>query len=111
MRWPVLSLVGLVVLFFAAEAAARQVSPPGATGLRPWAGPPTQRSDAPVSKRTYPGAASGVDLQPCDEVPGALCGRVFVPLDRDRPSGAEIGIFFAVFPHTDQAAPADGAIF
>jgi pimeloyl-ACP methyl ester carboxylesterase len=34
-----------------------------------------------------------------------------VPLDRDRPGLATIGIFFAVFPHTDQAAPADGAIF
>jgi pimeloyl-ACP methyl ester carboxylesterase len=44
-------------------------------------------------------------------VPGGLCGRVEVPLDRDRPDGAQIGIFFAVFPHTDDSAHAGRPIF
>jgi pimeloyl-ACP methyl ester carboxylesterase len=34
-----------------------------------------------------------------------------VPLDRDRPQGAQIGIFFAVFPHTDAGAEAGRPIF
>jgi pimeloyl-ACP methyl ester carboxylesterase len=49
--------------------------------------------------------------EPCDEVPGALCGRVQVPLDRDQPGGAQIGIFFAVFEHSDDSARPGTPIF
>jgi pimeloyl-ACP methyl ester carboxylesterase len=104
MRRTVLSLVALAFLLSAVEAAAQPVVPaPGASSQRPWLGAPAVRAAAP--------AAPGADLAPCDEAPGALCGRVPVPLDRDEPGGEQIGIFFAVFPHTDAAAPAERTIF
>jgi pimeloyl-ACP methyl ester carboxylesterase len=108
MRRIALSLVALGFLLSAVEAVAQPVVPsPGSTGQRPWLGASPPSSATPAAAPTPPSA----DLGPCDEVPGALCGRVLVPLDRDVPRGEQIGIFFAVFPHTGAAARAERTIF
>ena len=109
MRWPVLLLVGLICVLSAAEATAR---PPSWPGTHVWgsASGNAMRAAAPGSVTALRHRAATADLAPCDEVPGALCGRVVVPLDRDRPALATIGIFFAVFPHTSGAAKPDGTI-
>src|ERR1700754_1747063 len=107
MRWPVLSLVGLICLLSAAEATAR---PPSWPGTHVWGSASAMRAAAPGSVRALRHRAATADLAPCDEVPGALCGRVVVPLDRDRPGRATIGIFFAVFPHTSGVARPDSTI-
>jgi pimeloyl-ACP methyl ester carboxylesterase len=107
MRWPVLLLVGLVFLLSAAEATAR---PPSWPGTHVWGSAGAARAAAPGSVTALRHSAPTADLAPCDEVPGALCGRVVVPLDRDQPGLATIGIFFAVFPHTSGPATPDGTI-
>jgi pimeloyl-ACP methyl ester carboxylesterase len=100
MRRTVLSLVALVVLVFAAPAVA---APRWGAEQLQW------EASGPVAHDGGP--APGAGLEPCDEVPGGLCGRVEVALDRDRPTGAQIGIFFAVFPHTDDSARVGRPIF
>ena len=107
MRWPVLLLVGLAFVPPTAEAAAR---PPSWPGTHVWGSASATRAAAPGSLTALRSRAPTADLAPCDDVPGALCGRVVVPLDRDRPRLATIGIFFAVFPHTSGAAKPDGTI-
>ena len=109
MRWPVLLLVGLICVLSAAEATAR---PPSWPGTHVWgsASGNAIRAATPGSVTALRHRAATADLASCDEVPGALCGRVVVPLDRDRPGLATIGIFFAVFPHTSGAAKPDGTI-
>jgi pimeloyl-ACP methyl ester carboxylesterase len=112
MRWTAPLLVVLFILLSAVEATARPLAPSAdVTAQRPWSGAPLSRSAAPDGVPASPDTAPGAELSPCDEVPGALCGRVSVPLDRDRPDGATIGIFFAVFPHTDPSAPPGRPIF
>ncbi len=112
MRWTLSPLVAFVLLFSAVEAAAwPSARPPDVTAPRPWNAASLIRSAAADGVPASPPALSGTDLRPCDEVPGALCGRVSVPLDRDRPDGESIGIFFAVFPHTDAAAVPGRPIF
>jgi pimeloyl-ACP methyl ester carboxylesterase len=81
------------------------------TAPRPWnAAAPTGRA-APAGAAASARAVPGASLRPCDEVPGALCGRVSVPLDRDRLDGPTIEIFFALFGRTDATAPAERPIF
>lgn len=100
MRRSVLSLVALVVLLSAAPAAA----------LPSWGAEQFQwEASGPVAHDGSPAPSAG--LEPCDEVPGGLCGRVEVPLDRDRPDGPQIAIFFAVFPHTDDSVRAGRPVF
>jgi hypothetical protein len=112
MRWILFPLVALVLLLSAVEATAwPSARPPDVTAQRPWSAASLIRSAAPASVLTSPSALPSEDLSPCDEVPGALCGRVSVPLDRDRPDGTSLGIFFAVFPHTDDTAPPGRPIF
>ena len=112
MRWTLSPLVAFVLLFSAVEAAAwPSARPPDVTAPRPWNAASLIRSAAADGVPASPPALSGTDLRPCDEVPGALCGRVSVPLDRDRPEGESLGIFFAVFPHTDAAAVPGRPIF
>jgi pimeloyl-ACP methyl ester carboxylesterase len=82
---------------------------PGLAAQRPWNAALPFGGVAPAAAAAP--AVAGADLQPCDEVPGALCGRVAVPLDRDRPDGESIGIFFAVFPRTDATAEPERPIF
>jgi pimeloyl-ACP methyl ester carboxylesterase len=111
MRWTLPPLVAFAILLSAVEATARPPAPsPEVTAQRPWNAAPLIRSAAPGVPASTP-ALPGTDLRPCAEVPGALCGRVSVPLDRDRPDGASLGIFFAVFPHTDATAPPGRPIF
>jgi pimeloyl-ACP methyl ester carboxylesterase len=43
-------------------------------------------------------------------LPGASCGSVTVPLDRQNPSAGTIAIAYALVPHTDAARPARGTI-
>ncbi|HEY1333630.1 MAG TPA: hypothetical protein VGF31_05170, partial [Myxococcaceae bacterium] len=108
MRRIALSLVALGFLLSVVEAVAQPVvASAGSSGQRPWLGASPPSSATPAAAPT----ARGADPAPCDEVPGALCGRVLVPLDRDVPRGEQIGIFFAVFPHTGVAARAERTIF
>jgi pimeloyl-ACP methyl ester carboxylesterase len=112
MRWTLSPLVAFALLLSAVEATAQPAArPPDVTGQRPWNAASLIRSAAPVGVPASPPALAGEDLRPCDEVPGALCGRISVPLDRDRPDGETVGIFFAVFPHTDATAPPGRPIF
>jgi pimeloyl-ACP methyl ester carboxylesterase len=112
MRWTVPLLVAFATLLAAVEATARPAAPPpDVNAQRPWNAAPLMRSAAPEGAPASPPALPGTELRPCDEVPGAVCGRVPVPLDRDRPDGASLGIFFAVFPHTDATAPPGRPIF
>jgi pimeloyl-ACP methyl ester carboxylesterase len=112
MHWTVLPLVAFVLLFSTVEAAAWPFEPrPDVTAQRPWNAASLIRTAAPDPAPASSRALPGEDLRPCGEVPGALCGRVFVPLDRDRPDGASLGIFFAVFPHTDATDPPGRPIF
>jgi pimeloyl-ACP methyl ester carboxylesterase len=112
MRWTLFPLVAFVLLLSAVEATAwPSARPPDVTAQRPWNAASLIRSAAPGGIPASPPALPGTDLRPCDEVPGALCGRVSVPLDRDRPDGTSLGIFFAVFPHTDATAQPGRPIF
>ena len=43
-------------------------------------------------------------------LPGARCGNVTVPLDRQNPSAGTIDIHYALVPHTDAARPVVGTI-
>src|SRR4051794_41336031 len=43
-------------------------------------------------------------------LPGARCGSVTVPLDRQNPSAGTIDIRYALVPHTDAARPTAGTI-
>jgi pimeloyl-ACP methyl ester carboxylesterase len=43
-------------------------------------------------------------------LPGASCGSVTVPLDRQNPAAGTIDIHYALVPHTDPARPAAGTI-
>src|SRR5689334_25046495 len=43
-------------------------------------------------------------------LPGASCGSVTVPLDRNDPSAGTIDIAYALVPHTDAGRPARGTI-
>src|SRR5919204_1691305 len=43
-------------------------------------------------------------------LPGARCGSVAVPLDRQNPSAGTIDIHYALAPHTDTTRPAAGTI-
>jgi pimeloyl-ACP methyl ester carboxylesterase len=85
-----LLLTALVLLLAAPAAHARARHIPHATGARLE-------------------ARSGGLLSACDDPPETLCGSIDVPLDRRRPDGATIPIFFAVVPHRDPG-PAQGTI-
>ena len=53
------------------------------------------------------GAAAQADT-PC--LPGARCGTVTVPLDRDEPAAGTIDIAYALVPRTDTSRPRLGTI-
>ena len=57
-------------------------------------------------------AQAAPQLTPCTAAggPGAQCGTLDVPLDRQDATQGTIGIAYAVYPHTDTAAPAAGTV-
>lgn len=52
---------------------------------------------------------AGVTPTTCPEPTASLCGFISVPLDRKHPNGAQIQIYFELYPHTS-GGPADSAI-
>jgi pimeloyl-ACP methyl ester carboxylesterase len=52
---------------------------------------------------------AGVTPAACPEPTASLCGYIPVPLDRKHPNGAQIQIYFELYPHTS-GGPAESAI-
>jgi pimeloyl-ACP methyl ester carboxylesterase len=99
------SLVVLVVLVIMLALAA----PAGA-----WQG--ELANSAGAASRSLPAVSRGPvvsspSVVSCEAAPGGVCGRVVVPLNRQDPGGAKIGIAYVLFRHSDLARPALGTIF
>src|SRR5689334_1046507 len=68
----------------------------------------------PDQPTTSGASGAGVTPTTCSDAatqPGWQCGSISVPLDRAHPAAGSIPIGFAVFPHTDQSAPAAEPVF
>src|ERR1041385_1466234 len=73
---------------------------------------PIQRPFSPPRRRHFALLPQNVNWQPCPAEAasfGASCGYVLVQLDRLRPHGEEIGIYFEVYGHSN-TGPAESAI-
>jgi pimeloyl-ACP methyl ester carboxylesterase len=75
----------------------------------------SRHQSAPLQARTANRPAmprhAAANLEPCDEAPGGLCGRLEVPLDHARPAAGTVSLFFEYFPHTDTSRQALEPIF
>jgi pimeloyl-ACP methyl ester carboxylesterase len=97
-------LVGLLLAIVSWPSLASAFS-------RPMRQPPISSQAGVQRQRLTTPTASSSSPAACEVAPGGVCGRVIVPLNRQEPKGAKIGIAYVRFPHTDTAHPALGTIF
>jgi len=97
--------------FFAQAQIARHRLPEPSQFLRQRHTPALNRPIFAMAPATVqpPLRSSSVISVPCPEPTASLCGYVPVPLDRKHPHGAQIQIYFELYPHT-APGPAQSAI-
>src|SRR4051812_32256899 len=98
-------VIPLVLLLVALPQAAHAAGRPGPATAPP---PPIAAHNdvaQPLQRTQAAAVAANPNLTPCTDLPGPLCGHIQVPLDRAKPSGAKVTIFFRVFPATDPSQP------
>src|SRR5262245_46410832 len=109
----IVAMLGLACLGSASAAVEPRARPfashPQATRIHRSAGGHALTSAVPRLPPNVSPDIVWVECSPDAQAFGALCGQLPVPLDRMRPKGTQINIYFEIYSHTNPG-PAVSAI-